>query len=103
MVEARLLIRIDGSAQPFLGKSQACYDPRGYFIPVRATMRIPTVHSIRQSLVDIKDALIDQPLTTLVDLGDVPHVPLHQPMENPDVGHFEGRAFSPIDENSRAQ
>jgi hypothetical protein len=45
-------------------------------------MKLPSINAIRQSLANIKDALVDEPLTSKVDLGDVPHVPIHQPGRN---------------------
>src|SRR5262245_15312115 len=44
-------------------------------------MKFPSINAIRQSLAEIKDALVDEPRTSKVDIDDVPHVPIHQPEE----------------------
>lgn len=45
-------------------------------------MYLPAISAIRQSLADIKDALVDKPWTTNVSIGDIPHVPIHRPTKD---------------------
>jgi hypothetical protein len=45
-------------------------------------MKLPSITAIRRSLADIKDAVVDEPETSKVDLGVLSHVPIHQP-DNP--------------------
>jgi hypothetical protein len=63
-------------------------------------MNIPTISSIRQSLADVKGALIDDPQTTKVNLGDVPHVPIHQPTDNSVSLQLDGFDIPPKDETT---
>src|SRR5262245_25178149 len=53
-------------------------------------MNPPSINAIRQSLADIKDALIDEPWPSEVDLGEVPQVPIHQPQQS-DAGGLESK------------
>jgi hypothetical protein len=42
-------------------------------------MTLPSINTIRDRLGDIPGALIEEPLKSTVDLGEIPHVPIHQP------------------------
>ncbi|MBR0798719.1 hypothetical protein JQ615_25355 [Bradyrhizobium jicamae] len=45
-------------------------------------MPLPHISAVRESLADVRNALIDAPWTTNVDLGDIPHVPIHRPTQD---------------------
>src|SRR5262245_22935754 len=44
-------------------------------------MTLPSINIIRQTLADIEGAVIDEPRTSTVGTGDLPHVLIHQPTE----------------------
>ena len=41
--------------------------------------KLPSVNSIRDGLANISGALVNEPLTSPVDVGDAPAIPIHQP------------------------
>jgi hypothetical protein len=68
-------------------------------------MAVPSIHAIRESLANVKGALIDEPWTTTVDRGDIPHVPISQPKEQTDNSQTieadplrEQKSEEPVDE-----
>jgi hypothetical protein len=44
-------------------------------------MTLPSVNIIRDRLTEIKDAIVDEPRTKHVDLGELPSVPIYRPEE----------------------
>jgi hypothetical protein len=43
---------------------------------------LPSINAIRNSLSEVSGALVDDPWTSPVDLGDTPSVPIHEPEPN---------------------
>ena len=65
-------------------------------------MTLPSIHIIRERLGQIKDAVIDDPMPTTVDRGDMPYAPISRPQERKEKSDapLAGSIEEPVDEET---